>query len=343
MTDVEPDHEQQSPSHAGRTAWVGAQIATAQVAGERALAWGVDRVRGVECGLEAYGRERRAGGALLAGGLAYRLFFWLLPLGLLVAAVLSFWQRSDEDGLDDAARSIGMGAAAAQSASEAIASSSSSRWYFLGAGVLFTAYFSLAVVRALRLAHALAWDVPFGRVRRPFAGMILFNGLAIGLMLASAATAWLRNEFGLWGLAVTLSMLAAYGGVALWVMWLLPHDEDVPLRTLLPGAALVALGTEAIHVFVVLYLVPRLGRSSELYGSLGAATVILLWLYVTARLIIAAAFLNATAWRRGTRKPASPTAGRGSVDDLERLVALHAKGAISDEELAAGKARARGA
>ena len=99
-------------------------------------------------------------------------------------------------------------------------------------------------------------------------------------------------------------MLAAYGGVALWVMWLLPHDEDVPLRALLPGAALVALGTEAIHVFVVLYLVPRLGRSSELYGSLGAATVILLWLYVTARLIIAAAFLNATAWRRrGTRRP----------------------------------------
>ena len=204
-----------------------------------------------------------------------------------------------------------MGAAAAQSASEAIASSSSSRWYFLAAGLLFTAYFSLAVVRALRLAHALAWGVPFGRVRRPFAGMILFNGLAIGLMLASAATAWLRNEFGLWGLAVTLSMLAAYGGVALWVMWLLPHDEDVPLRALLPGAALVALGTEAIHVFVVLYLVPRLGRSSELYGSLGAATVILLWLYITARLIIAAAFLNATAWRRARhRRPSRADRGR---------------------------------
>ena len=50
MTDVEPDQERQGPEHGGRTAWVGAQIATAQVAGERALAWGVDRVRGVECG-----------------------------------------------------------------------------------------------------------------------------------------------------------------------------------------------------------------------------------------------------------------------------------------------------
>jgi uncharacterized BrkB/YihY/UPF0761 family membrane protein len=307
MTDVDPDQEHQGPEHGGRTAWVGAQVATAQVAGERALAWGVDRVRGVECGVEAYARERRAGGALLAGGLAYRLFFWLLPLGLLVAAVLSFWQRSDEDSIDDAARSIGMGAAAAHSASEAIASSSSSRWYFLAAGILFTAYFSLAVVRALRLAHALAWGVPFGRVRRPFAGLILFNGLAIGLMLASAATAWLRNEFGVWGLGLTLSMLAVYAAVALWVMWLLPHDDDVPLQALLPGATLVALGTEAIHVFVVLYLAPRLGRSSELYGSLGAATVILLWLYITARLIIAAAFLNATVWRRA--RPVAIEAG----------------------------------
>ena len=46
--------------------------------------------------------------------------------------------------------------------------------------------------------------------------------------------------------------------------------------------------------------VPRLGRSSELYGSLGAATVILLWLYIIARLITLSAFLNATLWERRT-------------------------------------------
>ena len=49
-----------------------------------------------------------------------------------------------------------------------------------------------------------------------------------------------------------------------------------------------------------LYLVPRLGRSSELYGSLGAATVILLWLYIIARLVTLSAFLNATLWERRT-------------------------------------------
>ena len=38
---------------------------------------------------------------------------------------------------------------------------------------------------------------------------------------------------------------------------------------------------------VILYIAPKLGRSSELYGTLGSATVVLLWLYLVARLIVA--------------------------------------------------------
>ncbi len=81
------------------------------------------------------------------------------------------------------------------------------------------------------------------------------------------------------------------------MMVLLPH-RDAPWTALLPGAVLVAVGLEGLHLFGLLYLAPRLGRSSELYGSLGAATVILLWLYIIARLITASAFLNATLWER---------------------------------------------
>ena len=34
--------------------------------------------------LEQFEREQRSGAGLLAGGLAYRLFFWLVAFGLLV-------------------------------------------------------------------------------------------------------------------------------------------------------------------------------------------------------------------------------------------------------------------
>jgi uncharacterized BrkB/YihY/UPF0761 family membrane protein len=61
---------------------------------------------------------------------------------------------------------------------------------------------------------------------------------------------------------------------------------------------LVGLGIQGLNLFTALYLAPKLGRSSQLYGSLGAATVILLWLYIIARLITLSAFPNATLWER---------------------------------------------
>jgi uncharacterized BrkB/YihY/UPF0761 family membrane protein len=89
------------------------------------------------------------------------------------------------------------------------------------------------------------------------------------------------------------------------MMRVLPH-RDARWTALLPGAVIVALGIEALHLFAALYLAPRLGRSSELYGSLGAATVILLWLYIIARLFTFSAFLNAQLWER--RAPTAPAA-----------------------------------
>jgi membrane protein len=77
-------------------------------------------------------------------------------------------------------------------------------------------------------------------------------------------------------------------------------------QELLPGALLVALGSQAVSVAVVFYFAPRIGRYSELYGALGTAAVLLVWLYVVARLITGGAFLNATLWERryGSTAPA---------------------------------------
>jgi hypothetical protein len=45
-------------------------------------------------------------------------------------------------------------------------------------------------------------------------------------------------------------------------MWLLPHRATRP-RELLPGAAVVAFGHQLVHVAVLFYFVPRLGRAEE--------------------------------------------------------------------------------
>jgi uncharacterized BrkB/YihY/UPF0761 family membrane protein len=264
---------------------------------DRALSWAQQRVPGVPHALDALDRERVAGGTLLAGGLAYKLFFWLVPLALVVAAVLSFWEREDPQSLESAGREFGLGASAVRASMETIEQSAHGRWYFLVVGLGLLMWFSIGVVRALRISFAVAWGVRPERMRHPIVAGTIFTLLAVALIIVSGATQVAREQLGAEGLLLTIALVLVYSAVALWMMNLLPH-ADAPLTALLPGAVLVAVGVQAMHLVVALYLGPKLGRSSELYGALGVATVILLWLYITARLLTASAFLNAALWER---------------------------------------------
>jgi uncharacterized BrkB/YihY/UPF0761 family membrane protein len=241
--------------------------------------------------------ERELGGGLIAGGVAFRLFLWLVPLGLVVAALLSFWSEHDADGLESAARRFGVGAAAADAAAEALQQGDRGALAALLVGLVFLAWFTLGALRALILAYALAWQLKPPRIRRPLHAIALFNVLFLLEILSSTGVAWLREQVGVTavlGTAVTLTLTTA---IALCAMWLLPHRATRP-RELLPGAVLVAVGEQLIRVAVVFYFAPRLGRSEETYGAFGAAATMLVWLYVISRLITGAAFLNATLWMR---------------------------------------------
>ena len=261
----------------------------------RAGDWANERIPGAPLVGIALERERLAAAGLIAGGLAYRLFFWLLPLGLLVAAVLSFWVDADRVAAANAASDLGMSGHAVQSAMTAIAEQHHARWYFLVAGFALVVWFGGGVVRALNVAHAVAWGLRPERLRRPLTAGLACSGIVALLIAITTATQFLREQLGTTGLLLTFALVAFYLGSVLWIMDKLPH-RSTSWRDLMPGAVLVALGTQMIHLAVVLYLAPKIGRSSELYGALGAATVILLWLYLLARLIVAAAFLNAALW-----------------------------------------------
>jgi uncharacterized BrkB/YihY/UPF0761 family membrane protein len=269
---------------------------------ERLLTWIRKNLPGAGHVLAALERETTAGGTLIAGGLAYRLFLWLLPFSLVTAAVSSFWQGDLKAGGEH----VGLTESAASTMSQAIADSSRGRTYFIAVGLYFLLWFSIGVVRALRLAFFVAWGIPRERFRRPIRAGVVFTLWTTGLIALSLVPEWARAETS-FGLLVTLAMTLVYLAAALWIISVLPH-QDVGWAALLPGAAVVALGIQALHVFAAVYLAPRLGRSSELYGSLGAATVILLWLYILARLFTFSAFLNAELWDSRATAPAAPPA-----------------------------------
>lgn len=141
----------------------------------------------------AFERERLGAAGLLAGGLAYRLFFWLVAFGVVAAALLSLVLGGERQSLETVAREYGMGLAAARAAAEAIDSGAHSRLYFLAAGLPLTIWFGAGVVRAVSLAHALAWGLRPGRLRRPYVAGAAFTVLLAALVavtqLAEAANA----------------------------------------------------------------------------------------------------------------------------------------------------------
>ena len=271
---------------------------------ERLLEWTRKHVPGASPILEALERETTAGGTLIAGGLAYRLFLWLLPFSLVIAAIASFWQADLEAG----GKRVGLTTSAAHTMSGVIEDSERNRGYFLVVGLYFLIWFSIGVVRALRLAYFVAWRIPREKFRRPIRAGVVFTLCATGLIGISLISQWAREKTS-FGIVVTIALTVIYAAVALWMMSVLPHRE-ARWPALLPGAVIVALGIQGLHLVAALYLAPRLGRSSDLYGSLGAATVILLWLYIIARLFTFSAFLNAQLWERreGATAPAAPPA-----------------------------------
>lgn len=106
--------------------------------------------------IEVARRERSLGGGLIAGGVALRIFLWLVPSGLVTAAMLSFWSEKDPEGLESAARHFGIGSAAATAAEESLAHGDRSAVLALLVGLVALAWFTLGTVRALVLAYALA-------------------------------------------------------------------------------------------------------------------------------------------------------------------------------------------
>jgi uncharacterized BrkB/YihY/UPF0761 family membrane protein len=248
--------------------------------------------------LESLESEQRSGAGLLAGGLAYRVFFWLVSFGLLVAAAASFWVREDRRSMVESAKAFGLSGVAAKSAASAVQSGSHSRWYLLATGAVLMIYFGIGVVRALRVAAFVAWRIKPTRMRHSLRASGTFTGVFVLGLVATLFTSWVRNHTAVVGAVVTVMVMGVFAAVALVAFLLLPRAERTGWKELAPGAVLVGLGITGVHVFTVYYLAAKLERSPKLYGTLGASTVVLLGLYLIARVTVSAMFLNATLERR---------------------------------------------
>jgi membrane protein len=250
------------------------------------------RAPGYEHALGAFDRDRRQGGGLLAGALAFRLFGALLPLALLIAVILGHAATIDSDAPRDVGEATGIGPALLQSVADSSKLATGTRWSVAAFAVFALLWSATSAARAVRAVHSLAWEGGIGRFGRPLpAALVLLAALAAFLVVILAA-AKARAELGTVGLLISIAVFAAFTAIWLGVAWLLPHG-DAEWTDLVPGALLMAFGVQVIHLGTVLFIAGKVERASQTYGSLGVAFTLLLWLYVVSRVIVASAMLNA--------------------------------------------------
>ncbi|HZA81593.1 MAG TPA: YhjD/YihY/BrkB family envelope integrity protein [Actinomycetes bacterium] len=254
-------------------------------------------------------RDRPVAVGILAASLAFRLFALVVPLSYVAVAGLGFaGQAAADTGRPEAGDRLGE--LVISSVAAAARSSHRARWLALILGGVATLLAAAAVLEVLRWVHLLAWRMPPARGRaRPW----LVLGLVAGIAVVAATSAVAEQaRAGARGLATELTVVLVSAGaqaLVLAVLWLalslaMPRPPAVPWTALVPGACLFAAGFQGYTVAVGLYFAPRAARASTVYGSLGVALVLLVSLFLFARLAVAAAELNATMEER--RRPTGP-------------------------------------
>jgi uncharacterized BrkB/YihY/UPF0761 family membrane protein len=258
-----------------------ASMASANGAPERHVAVAVP--------LRAVERNRRVASSVLAGGFAYRIFLWLLPFGLVVGGALGLSNaKSTEDAVDNG----GLPGAVTNAVGDAARSANSNSWWLLGVGVPLLLWAGFTGAKAITLIHSLVWDEPPPRPK-PLQSSLAFTATVCAFMATIALTWWVREDWpGVLAPVLTFAPLAA-----LWLLVSLhlPH-RDAPWKALIPGALLVAIGFQVLHEAIGHFLVPKLEKSTSLYGSLGATTTLLFFMYMTAVLVVSAPVLNSSLY-----------------------------------------------
>jgi uncharacterized BrkB/YihY/UPF0761 family membrane protein len=265
------------------------------------MAWAIDasdRHLSVALGFRAAERNRRVAAAVLAGGFAYRLFFWLLALGLVAGGALGLvGSESTEDALGKG----GVPGAVVSSVSEFAGDSATARWWLLALGLYLMLWSGYTGSKAATLVHALIWEEPPARLSRPFYASLAFSGVLVSLFAIVLGSWWLYDVSSLGGILGAVLLVLPLTAIWVLVSLRLPHGS-ADWKALVPGALVVGVGLQLLHVGTLWWIAPKLDKSSTLYGPLGAVATLLFWMYLAGRLVVTAPILNASLHEERRRK-----------------------------------------
>lgn len=302
VADPIPGPDEESPGHAARAM---GRAREAVRAGTELLERQRGRSRSVRVALEAFERDRRFAGGLLAGGLAFKIFLWLLPFSLVVVSLLGGVASVLTLSPAEAARQSGLSAALASTVVQAVQASKRGQIYLLVIGLVLTLWAGIGVAKANALISGVCWGVEARMKANPLLRSTVFLVVVVLVLVVHQAAVRLESNLPFFAdpvvIAIEMTLLAV---IMVRVFLALPHAPEATWRGMVPGAVLFAVGILVTRVLTIYFFAGRLDRVDDLYGALGLASVFLAWLFIISRLFVAGVSINASV--HTSRTPATP-------------------------------------
>lgn len=258
-------------------------------------------------------------GSNLAALIAYRAFFSLFPLLLLMTTVLGYL-LADNPSL----RHSIVDSTLAQFpviGEQLKVSSLQGSGVALAIGIAGTLWAGFGVVLASEEAMDKAWEVP--DTGRP--GFLSSRLRALGLLVAlggamivsTVASGIVGGGTGWLGVATGLLASAALNLAVFIAVFHLLASIELPLRASLPGAALAAVCWTVLQLVGGWFVSHEIRNATPVYGIFALVIGLLAWIQLGAMLTVFAAELNVVwarkLWPRSLVVSAEPAEGAGSA------------------------------
>jgi uncharacterized BrkB/YihY/UPF0761 family membrane protein len=243
------------------------------------------------------------GGGVLAGAVAYRLFLFIVPLAFFLVYGIGFGANVAGESPKSLATGLGVGSFIAKAVTGGSAQSEASRitiFIFAGFASVLGAHSALKVIR---IVHGLVWRVRFPKMQHAWRATGVFLVVIAAALVVSAATAYIERTSRLGAVGGEIILYAVAFAVWLFISWKMPHTEGIPWTALVPGSLLFAGGVVIMRIATIYFFDNYLVHKSETYGAVAGSLVLLLWVYIIGRIVIASVVLNSTLASR----PRPPT------------------------------------
>lgn len=261
-------------------------------------------LRGVYLMMQRYLRHSVG---IQSAALAFYLLFMIFPFLIFISALLGLLQ------LDVAGILRGLGELLPQAIVEFIGMyltyvGQNPNLHLLVFGLVFSIYFPMRATNTLMRAVRTAYHL--GPPRGPLRHMLktlLYTVLLITAIASTLAVMTVGDR--ILGYAVThlslpglvaetwarlrFPVVAAAGFFALFFLYALAQDVRRPWRDLWPGTLAALAAWMALSWLYAMY-VDNFANYSLLYGSIGTVVVLMIWLYMSANVLILGAELNGT-------------------------------------------------